>query len=59
MFCYFSYINSLVQVDIPEGIAGQQVLDALQKKIELAGAIRTGSWFVECETYLSSQNSGK
>lgn len=49
---------SLVQVDIPEGIGGQQILDALQKKIELAGATRSNNWFVECETYLSSQNTG-
>eukprot|EP00795_Rhopilema_esculentum_P003418 gene3418-1783_t len=35
---------------------GQQTLDALQKKVELAGGVRNGSWLVECETYSSSQN---
>ena len=50
--------SSLVHVDIPEGKTGQQVLDAFQKKFELAGATKTGSWSVECDTYVSSQNSG-
>jgi len=50
-------VSCLVQVDIPEDRTGQQILDALQKKIELAGASKTGSWFVECDSYVSSQNS--
>ncbi len=52
------FMSSLVQCDIPEGKSSQQVLDSLQKKIELAGAERSGNWLVECETYYSVQNLG-
>eukprot|EP00794_Sanderia_malayensis_P020128 gene20128-22100_t len=49
-------VACLVQNEIPEGKSAQQVIDVLQKKIELAGAERSGNWSVECETYYSSQN---
>ncbi|XP_060597390.1 mediator of RNA polymerase II transcription subunit 20-like [Ruditapes philippinarum] len=38
---------------IPEGKSGQQVVDSLQKDIELLGAVKTGSFNVDCETYNS------
>ena len=54
---YFSF-SSLAQVEIPEGKGAQQVLEALQRKVELAGAVRSGNWSVDCETYYSTQNTG-
>ena len=48
--CIFSY-------PVPEGKSGQQVVDILQKQVELLGAVRSGNFCVDCETYQSnSQN---
>lgn len=40
------------------GKSGQQVVDVLQKNVELAGAKWSGSWCVDCETYQSVSNMG-
>ena len=39
---------------VPEGLSGQQVVDSLQKQIELLGAVKTGNFQVDCETYQSN-----
>lgn len=43
---------------IPEGKSGQQVVDSLQKQMEVLGATKTGNFCVDCETYQShAQNA--
>ncbi|KAK3103725.1 hypothetical protein FSP39_021394, partial [Pinctada imbricata] len=42
---------------VPEGKSGQQVVDQLQKQVELLGAIKAGNFLVDCETYMSSPNN--
>lgn len=36
---------------VPEGKSGQQVVDSLQKQVELLGGVKTGNFLVDCETY--------
>ncbi|XP_050412133.1 mediator of RNA polymerase II transcription subunit 20 isoform X2 [Patella vulgata] len=36
---------------VPEGKSGQQVVDGIQKQIELLGAVKTGNFCVDCETF--------
>ena len=38
---------------MPEGKSGQQMVDLLQKQIELLGAVKSGNFSVDCETYQS------
>ncbi|CAE1280362.1 MED20 [Acanthosepion pharaonis] len=45
--CVFPYI-------IPEGKSGLQVVDCLQKQVELLGAVKAGTFCVDCETYQSN-----
>jgi hypothetical protein len=49
----FHLFFSVYAYPIPEGKSGQQVVDSLQKDIELLGAVKTGSFNVDCETYNS------
>ena len=52
-FSSHSTIKSVIPVELPEGKSGQQALavEKLQKRAELMGAIKTGTWCVNCETY--------
>lgn len=38
---------------VPEGMSGQQTVDILQKRLELLGANKTGTFSVDCETWQS------
>ena len=40
-------------MELPEGKSGQQahLVEKLQKRAELIGAQKTGTWCVNCETY--------
>ena len=40
-------------MELPEGKSGQQAfaIEKLQKRAELMGATKTGTWCVNCETY--------
>lgn len=44
---------------VPEGKSGQQVVDSLQKQVELLGAVKTGNFSVDCETYQSNLPPGQ
>ena len=39
--------------DIPDGKSGQQAVEFLQQRVELLGAVKTGNWSIDCETYHS------
>ncbi|XP_062613050.1 mediator of RNA polymerase II transcription subunit 20-like [Saccostrea cucullata] len=39
---------------VPEGKSGQQVVDGLQKQVEMMGASKAGNFLVDCETYQSN-----
>ncbi|KAL5013363.1 hypothetical protein ScPMuIL_007633 [Solemya velum] len=39
---------------VPEGKSGQQVVDSLQRQVELLGAVKSGNFSVDCETYQSN-----
>lgn len=39
---------------VPEGKSGQQVVDGLQKQVEMMGATKSGNFLVDCETYQSN-----
>ena len=43
----------MIPVELPEGQSGQQALavEKLQKRAELMGATKAGTWCVNCETY--------
>lgn len=43
----------MIPVELPEGKSGQQAIaiEKLQKRAELMGATKTGTWCVNCETY--------
>ena len=43
---------------MPEGKSGQQVVDSLQRQLELLGAVKTGNFSVDCETYQSNTPAG-
>ncbi|KAL4226133.1 mediator complex subunit Med20 [Mactra antiquata] len=43
---------------VPEGKSGQQVVDSLQKQVELLGAVKTGNFSVDCETYQANTQAG-
>jgi hypothetical protein len=61
--CYFEwvisiFIYSIFSYPVPEGKSGQQVVDILQKQVELLGAVRSGNFCVDCETYQSNSQNG-
>ncbi|KAK3579333.1 hypothetical protein CHS0354_029623 [Potamilus streckersoni] len=39
---------------VPEEKSGQQVVDTIQKQLELLGAHKSGNFFVDCESYQSN-----
>ncbi|XP_052779363.1 mediator of RNA polymerase II transcription subunit 20-like [Mya arenaria] len=43
---------------VPEGKSGQQVVDSLQRQLELLGAVKTANFSVDCETYQSNNPTG-
>ena len=49
----FLTAKSVIPVELPEGKSGQQAIaiEKLQKRAELMGATKTGTWCVNCETY--------
>ena len=53
IFRFFLTVKSVIPVELPEGKSGQQAfaIEKLQKRAELMGATKTGTWFVNCETY--------
>ncbi|MEQ2261905.1 mediator complex subunit Med20, partial [Xenotaenia resolanae] len=46
------------QVPVAEGKSVQQTVDILHKKLEQLGAVKQGSFCVDCETYQSTGNAG-
>ncbi len=44
---------------LASGKNGQQVVDVLQKNVELAGAHWSNGWCVDCETYQSVASMGR
>ena len=44
---------------MPEGQSGQQTVDILQKRVEDLGAIKTGNFTVDCDTYNTVQQNSK
>ena len=44
---------------LASGKNGQQVVDVLQKNVELAGAVWSNGWCVDCETYQSVASIGR
>ena len=53
VFPFFLTVKSVIPVELPEGKSGQQAfaIEKLQKRAELMGATKTGTWCVNCETY--------
>lgn len=52
--------RSVCQVPVAEGKSVQQTVDLLHKKLEQLGAVKQGSFCVDCETYHATGNvSGK
>lgn len=49
MWC--SVFCSVCQVPVAEGKSVQQTVDILHKKLEQLGAVKQGSFCVDCETY--------
>lgn len=44
---------------LASGKNGQQVVDVLQKNVELAGAVWSNGWCVDCETFQSVASLGE
>ena len=49
---------SVYMYPVPEDKSGQQVVDSLQQQIEQLGAVKTGNFCVDCETYQSHAQNG-
>lgn len=49
---------SVCQVPVAEGKSVQQTVDMLHKKLEQLGSVKQGSFWVDCETYHATGNSG-
>lgn len=49
--------RSVCQVPVAEGKSVQQTVDMLHKKLEQLGAVKQGSFCVDCETYHATGNS--
>ena len=47
---------SVCQVPVTEGKSVQQTVDVLHKKLEQLGAVKQGSFCVDCETYHATGN---
>lgn len=47
---------SVCQVPVADGKSVQQTVDILHKKLEQLGAVKQGSFCVDCETYHSTGN---
>ena len=52
------YLFSVYPWPLASGKNGQQVVDTLQKNVELAGALWSNGWCVDCETYQSAASMG-
>ena len=52
----YSLYFSVICYPVPEGKSGQQAVEFLQKRIETLGAEKTGTFFVDCETYQNVQS---
>ena len=50
---------SVYMFPVPEDKSGQQVVDSLQRQVEQLGAVKTGNFCVDCETYQSNQQVGR
>lgn len=48
--------SSVCQVPVAEGKSVQQTVDVLHKKLEQLGAVKQGSFCVDCETYHATGN---
>ena len=56
----YSYLfYSIHQFPIPEGKSGQQAAELLQKRLETLGAVKSGTFCVECETYYAAPHISK
>lgn len=55
MLCFS---RSVCQVPVAEGKSVQQTVDILHKKLEQLGAVKQGSFCVDCETYHATNVSG-
>lgn len=49
---------SVCQVSVADGKSVQQTVDLLHKKLEQLGAVKQGSFCVDCETYHATANVG-
>ena len=46
-------VASVYSYPVPEGKSGQSVVEGLQQRIELLGAVRAGHFSVDCDIYQS------
>ncbi|XP_018792309.1 PREDICTED: mediator of RNA polymerase II transcription subunit 20 [Bactrocera latifrons] len=51
-------VTVLLPYQIPEGKTGAQAIDYLTKRLLALGAIHTGQFLVDCETYISTPQHG-
>ncbi len=62
MMTYFMFVFlnfSLQLFAVPEGKSGPQVIEMLTKRAIALGAVLSGSFIVDCETYSSTASLGK
>ncbi|XP_046730574.1 mediator of RNA polymerase II transcription subunit 20 [Silurus meridionalis] len=51
-------VTWVCQVPVVEGKSVQQTVEQLHKRLEQLGAVKHGSFFVDCETYHATTNTG-
>lgn len=51
-------VTILYPYNIPEGITGPQAIENLNKRFTALGAVNTGQFLVDCETYLTVPQQG-
>lgn len=57
ILCYALCSLSVCQLPIADGKSVQQTVDILHKKLEQLGAVKQGSFCVDCETYHATGNA--
>lgn len=56
---YPFFASRLQQFPVAEGKSGPQIIELLSKRVLALGAIQSGSFIVDCETYSSVVSLGE
>ena len=55
---FLNFLSSVYPYQVPPGKSSQQALDMLKKQVEQLGAVKSGNYCVDCETFQSNLQNG-